>query len=208
MTIDDIVAAVYLRLGVPAGDALLTSAVVQAAVLEALNEINSEQEWPWFNGYETYGLVAGQSGYAIPGVSLRSREVRIIGDVPMERMSIEELDDKFPFTDSETGRPVAYALENGSIEYRPIPDSEYQVEHRFAAVEQGVTTGDDTPTMPAQFHPAIACLAAHIVLGRSREDARAGGALSDYQRWAEKMRRFKRQYKGPARIRSQWDTWG
>lgn len=196
--------AVYLRLGVPEGDALLTPTVVNAAINEALHEIDSEQDWPWLQVAEPIMTVDGDETVTPGGTWLRTESLRIVGDVPLERLTFDEMHDRYPANVGATGRPVAFAIEKDEIFLRPIPDGVYELDHRFIAEQEDFDGDDDVPRMPPQFHPAIACLAAHVVLGRSREDGRAAAALNDYERWQKKMKRHRRRHKGPARIRTGW----
>lgn len=207
MNFTELVAAVYLRLGVPSGDALLTSTIVGQAVNEALHEIDSEADWPWLDATETINTVAGTDAYTPAANWSRTRSLRIAADgYPMSRRTIDEVNDLWPFAD-QTSRPQVYAIEGGQLVVRPIPDGVYALEHRYVRTEADIS-GSSSPLMPAQFHPAIASLAAHIALGRSREDNRAAAALADFERWLRRMQKFRRRYQGPGRIRSRWDVWG
>lgn len=203
MNFTELVTAVYNRLGVPSGDALLTSTIVGAAVNEALQEVNSEEDWPWFNATETIATVAGTAAYALNASWLRTRSVKISDDFPLERYSEEELSDLYPFATS-TNRPQGYAIEGGQLLVGPVPNGVYSLQHRYVKFE-GTLSGVQTPLMPAQFHSAIVELATHITLKRSRESLRAQESLANYQRWLSKIKKYRRRFTGPGRIRtSQW----
>lgn len=195
---------VFNRLGVPSGDALLTSAVVDAAINAAINEIESEQSWPWYEASETINTVAGTATYT-PAAGWRlTRAVKPADDFPLERYSLTELDDMYPFSTTQA-RPSCYAIDEGKVVLRPVPDAVYVLSHRYVKAETALSADADAPLVPSQFSPAIAALACHIVLGRSREDGRSAAALEDYVRWLSKMRRYSRRHTGPVRIRTRWD---
>lgn len=196
--------SVYSRLGVPTSDALLTTAVVNQSINDAVNEIESEQDWPWYEAVETITTTAGTATYTPTAGWRRTREVKPTDDFPLERFSIVELDDQYPF-DTSQGRPCAYAIDLAKIVLRPTPDAAYTLTHRYIKQETALSADGDAPLIPDQFSPAIVALACHIVLGRSREDGRASGALEEYVRWLSKMRRYSRRHTGPVRIRTRWD---
>lgn len=203
MTFTELVAAVYARLGVPSGDALLTSTVIGGFVNEALQEINSEEDWPWLNAQETIATVAGTAGYTPNANWLRTRSLRLNDDFPLERYPEEMLSDRYPFTGSSSNRPEGYAIEGGQIILGPVPNGIYSLIHRYVKTE-GTLSGVQLPLMPTQFHSSIVELATHLTLGRSREDARSAAALAAYARWLSKMRKYRRRHTGPARIRTTW----
>lgn len=203
MNFTELVTAVYNRLGVPSTDALLTSTIVGANVNEALQEINSEEDWPWLNATETLTTVAGTQAYALNALWLRTRSVTVLDDYPLERYTEKELTDFWPFS-SSTARPQGFAIEGGQILFGPIPNAVYSVRHRYVKMEATIAS-TTVPLMPAQFHSSIVELAMHITLKRSREDARSQEALASYQRWLSKMRKERRRHTGPGRIRTtQW----
>ena len=204
MTREELVAAVRLRLGTPDADQLLTDAVIEAAVNEALQEIAAEHDWPWLEASETITTVAGTDTYDVDSEWVRTRHLKPSDDLPLERYPIVMLDDLFPLP-TTSGRPVAFAIEQSQLVLRPIPDRVMTLTHRFYKAEPELDGDMDVPLMPAQFHPAIAELATHIVLKRSREDARSAAALESYGRWLSKMHRHRRKHAGPIRTRSRWD---
>lgn len=203
MDLTALIESVYDRLGVPSGDSLLTTEVVTRAINAALHEIESEQDWPWYQSNETITTASGDATYPVDASYLRTRLLRVENETPLPRYSYEELIERWPF-DSSTGKPREYAIESGELHLRPIPDGVYSLDHRFIGMETDLSTGTDTPVMPESFHQAIVDLAAHIVLRRSSEDARSQQALGDYERWRTKMIRHKRKYQGPARIKTRW----
>lgn len=203
MDLSTIRTSVYDRLGVPSNDALLTTAVLNRAINAALHEIESEQDWPWYQATETLTTSAGDATYTPGATWLRTRVLRVANETPLPRYSYEELIERWPF-DSSTGKPREYAVEAGEIHLRPIPDGVYSLEHRFVAKEDDLDSDGESPMMPDIFHQAIVDLATHIVLRRSSEDARSQQALGDYERWRTKMIRHKRKFQGPARIRTRW----
>lgn len=197
--------AVLTRLGVPSGDALFTTAVLDASINAALHEIESEEDWPWYEASETITTAAGTQAYAVAATWLRTREVKPSGaaaDYPLDRRSIAQLEEWYPYGD--TGRPAAFAVEQGQLYLFPTPNGAYTYTHRYVKIEADLVNAGDTPLMPAQFHNAIAELATYVALKRSRDDARGSAALAAYERWASKMRKYRRRHKGPARIRTRW----
>lgn len=203
MNLTALLTEVYGRLGVPSGDALFTSAWVTQSINAALHEIESEEDWPWYEASETLTTAAGTQSYNLASDWLRTREVKPANDYPLERNGIHQLEEWWPFGDS--GQPSCYAIEQGKIYLFPIPNGVYSLTHRYVKTEPDLASGSDTPLMPAQFHAAIAELATYVALKRSRDDARGASALAAYQRWLSKMRKYRRRHKGPARIRTRWD---
>lgn len=194
--------AVYDRLGVPTGDGLFTDAVVGRAVNEAIQEIKSEHDWPWDQASETITTVSGTSTYSLAADWMRTREMKPSTDYALERRSMQELDDEWPFGDS--GRPQVYAIEQGQVIFRPVPISVDTITHRYIKTQADLT-GTDTWRCPAQFHTAAVELATYIALKRSRDDVRGYGAEGAFERWIAKMHRWRRRHTGAGRIRSRWD---
>lgn len=191
------------RLGVPSGDALFTTAVLNRAINAALDEIGAEHDWPWLEASETINTVAGTKTYTPNAAWVRTRELKLADDYPLEWVTMIQLDTLYPVTEQD--RPSVFAIEQGQLYIGPTPDGVYVLTHRYVKAEPDLSADGDTPLMPAQFHNAIVELATYIALKRSRDDVRGAAALDAYARWLSKMHRFRRRHTGPSRIKSRWD---
>ncbi|MGH9266733.1 MAG: hypothetical protein ACRD0D_00995 [Acidimicrobiales bacterium] len=200
MNLSQLREAVYDLVGVPATDTLLTSAVVDRAVNQALHDAEVESEWPWLETSETVTTVAGTAAYAT--TALRSLYLAAPGQASLALVEQRELDDRWgsgPAT--AAGRPRDYALWAGLLELRPVPDGAYAYTHRYYRAEPDLALGTDTPLLPASFHTAIVELAAARVLRRNREEARAAQSIAEWQRWLARMRGHRRRSVGPSKVR-------
>ncbi|MGH9438718.1 MAG: hypothetical protein ACRD22_12700 [Terriglobia bacterium] len=170
-------------------------------------------DWPWLETQETIQTTPGQDSY-VPGATqtppyngwYRTIEIRDSYARVIERWSITELDDRW--NSDWAGRPRDWAIYGDKIIFRPVPDANYDILHRYIYMEPDLINDTDTPVMPMIHHFAIVELATFLALRRDRNDARAAVAFDAYEQWVnEQLKRALRRADLPGRVRVRPGGW-
>jgi hypothetical protein len=198
--------ATYDKLGVDSTDPRLGTARIDRLINEALHWIETDKDWPWLMTSTTFSTAAGTGAYTAPTDWLRTRSLRIADYSPLEVRSSEELDYDYPLS-TEQGVPTAFGFEGDQLLLRPLPSGVYTVTHRYVRMEPDLNNDDQSPLMPASFHPAIAEVAAYLSLRRTREEERAAVAFAAYKDWHERMVDNRRRTQGTPSVRIRPGGW-
>lgn len=205
MNLAQIRSRIYSRTGLAPSDPQLTTVAANEFANDAMHMIEAAQDWPWLQKMVTFTTTGGvdtyaSSTFAPDGDWLRSRELIVPGDRPMEHYDLWELDSRWPLT-TATGRPYEWAIDTDQIVLRPVPDGVYVVNHHYLRTEPDLVADTQSPLMPAKFHAAIAELGAWLALRQDHEEPRAAAALQAYQQWERNMRDDTRRFSSPGRVR-------
>lgn len=192
--------AIYARLGVPTTDGLQDSTTVNNAINDALHHVESEADWPWLQASETLTTAAGDDTYTPAATWVRTKRLRVADYEPMQPCTPIELDDLHPDS-SHRAQPTHFAVVEGVLVVRPVPDGVYSLLHLFTKTETDLTDDAHSPLLPARFHPAIVEYACFVLHRRARQAAEAAGALAAYEGWLRRMHDDRRRTTGPSKVR-------
>jgi len=178
----------------------LDPVAVNHFVAEAAAAISIEHDWPWLERSGTFLTTAGVDTYAVPADWNRTLTLRLAGQPPMYRAaSLADLEDDEP--EATTGEPDSFAVYGTSLVLRPVPSGTVSVAHRYLRVEAELVVDTDEPLMPAQFHHAIAEMAAALVC-RRRGDGREANFMAAYGAWRTRMIADHHRQRPKARVRT------
>lgn len=183
--------AVRTRLGVPAGDPLVTDTNLTDLVNSALHYLETEHDWPWLEATEDLATGIGTPSVTPGATWLRTIDLRVANGVVLSRRPIEELDF---LASAGTGEPRLWCVTGATIALFPTPSAVVTLKHRFVRTEPDLVSGTDTPLVPASFHSAIVEYAAHLAYRRTRQADHAKVALDAYADWLAQMKRRGTRY--------------
>lgn len=175
-TLTDLLAQVYLRIGLPETDGLITSTVVKGALNRALDRIETEQDWPWLQTAESIVTVAGQVEYDPPAdwgrtlwLFLGSEDLRIV-----QRRDIQRI-----IGDTESvSRPRVYCTFAEKILLGPPPEGDLTVLHGYIRHEPTLVADSDAPLLPSRYDDYLVVLAS-IICGVRLKDQPLVGLLRE-----------------------------
>ena len=189
------------RVGISSTDARAGDTAVTELIVEALNAIATERDWPWLETSETFSTVNGTATRAVPTGWMRTRTLQVAGSAPMDDSRSREQLDGLWSDSTATGQPMFFVVSGDALRMYPTPDAVYSVTHVYYRQETQLSSGSDTPLMPAWAHAAIAEWASSLLLTRLREDARAEAAMKRAHGWLDRLQDNARRVTGPVRVR-------
>jgi hypothetical protein len=181
-TLTSLQTALQTKLGIPSGDALLTTTVQTAFINEALHKLEGEGEWQWQEGTETLNAVITNSTLTPSSTNYSKTKhlsVTTGAGAPLELKDISFLDKLA----NASGEPVFYGFWAGLIQIRPKADASYSFTHRYLKREVDLVSGSDTPLVPDRWIPAVVEYAACLCYRRINDADNAARALAAYQDW-------------------------
>lgn len=204
MNLAGLVAATRRKVGVNAGDGMLTPEVLADLVDEANTMLEAERDWPWRMASATFSTVTGQQAYAAAAFApagnwLRTAGLRVATYGPMTLRSYGDLDTRNP--SGGQGLPWEFAFYGDTMLLSPVPDGVYSVTHRYVAVAAALTADEDLPAMPAMFHRAIVQQATALAFQRVGDDDRAQLAEAAVDRWRARMLDDQRRSMGSLQVK-------
>lgn len=184
MNLTALIAGVQERLGVPSTDSMFTSGVCTNLINSALHMNEMDADWPWLETSETIAPVNGQENYTPNANWLRTLELQWGDYPPLTKVDIRDL----RAIGSPAGRPQFYAVYGDQLRVRPVPTGTTPtMTHLYIRTQPDLSSGSDSPLMPANFHYAIVELAAYLGFRRIHQLPEAGGAQAAYQEWLKRM---------------------
>jgi hypothetical protein len=180
MDLSDIRTDVRERIGEDAAD-FFTDPEVDRAINLAQTTFTAEEPWPWLYTEWVTTIAEGQDTLELPdNVSIhRTFNLSIFGGSLTRGRMLERVspDDGFRIRheyEALVQPPTFYYLTSASVDVdttlyvvrlTPVPDTDYDVEAQYLRVPLELSAPDDTPDLPAEFHPALpAWAAAHLFL--------------------------------------------
>jgi hypothetical protein len=189
-------AAISDRLGVPpAGDALITSAWLGAAVNTALQVVSSEKDWWWLLSSVTFQFNGGQA--ALPVDLLKIEAVQGYGAY-LEPVSRRDLLDQ---DNVALPAPVGWTVIGNVLWLVPAPGGLIDARMLYYRAEPALVADGDVPLMPATFHDKLVAYGAYLGYLRRQDPVRATQQLADYQAWVKRTEADQSPVKGPRRVR-------
>lgn len=162
---------------------------------EALQDIGTEERWPWLQDLWTVTIVAGTAAYSPPAGTTSVRSV-IVDGFEYPALHIGEIDgDSIVF---------GWAFEKEQLVLAPTPAGGEVVTARISKAEPTLTADGDTPLLPSEWHgQALVNKAAAIVLERVDDFERADRREKAYTAALKRMRHVANRNRGPraARVR-------
>lgn len=196
MNFADLRAAVSDRLGVPpAGDPLIMSAWLGAAVNTALQVCSSEKDWWWLLSSTTFQFNGGQA--AMPSDLLKVEAIQAYSTYlePVSRRDmLDQLNVPLP-------APVGWTVIGNVLWLVPAPDGLIDARLLYYRAEPTLVGDADVPLMPAVFHDKLVAYAAYLGYLRRQDPVRATQQLADYQQWVKRTDADQSPVKGPRRVR-------
>lgn len=162
-------------------------AAATEALNEALQQISTEERWPWLQDVWLPAIVAGTKTYSPPAGTTSVRSVTVNGQ-EIWRAHISVLDGDVGYW--------GWAFEKEQLVLSPVPGGGEVVQVRISKAEPALVADGDTPLLPAEWHPALVNLASSIVLERLDELQRADRRQKAYDTALRRMRHTARRNRG------------
>lgn len=158
---------------------------LRRAVNVAYAEILDVSDWSFLRADYTFDTVAGTAEHTLT-VPMENVDTLEIEDGPLlHRYAGWNIDDGDP----SAGEPTAYVLRDpDTIELFPTPDSTYTIRVRGYIAQDELDADADVPLFKADYHEAIAYLAAATILADNGEADQAARHEGRVARFVERMR--------------------
>lgn len=183
MDLEELRDAIRIRMGLPAGDSLLTDTVLTGLVNAALRQIETENDWSWLEATETINTVNGDGSYPLAADWVRTIAVQIGNDAPLKRLPLLEL----LYMGGASGQPLYFGFRGDELQLRPVPSGVLAVTHTYLRSEAVLSADSDEPYLPEPFQQAAVEYGAYLGFRRANNLEDAGAALAAYQEWIKRM---------------------
>lgn len=200
---------VQKRISAIAADSYLTTDVIDDFINEAVQQVNSEEDWPWLAVTTSFPTVVNQFSYSLTSIAGATwYRVHSVFDTVrgqgLEIRTIQEIDDlNYPASATSGSSPYNYTVFGDNLVLGPTPqDVRSLLLHWYQ--REPLLVGDlDQLLMPgnANWHYGIAEYAAYLCLKMVREDTRAEAAYAAYGRWLVRIRDEKQRTHSSLRVR-------
>lgn len=183
-------------------DTLYTPEVQDEFLNEAIQQVNSEVEWPWLQATTTIAMVVGQSAYSLNTLIPNWARIHSVFDPfdgsRLELRTIQELDRII-----YSGVPRIYTVFGDQLIVKPIPQDTRNETVHYTFREPLLVGDNDALNMPnnQNWDKGVIEYAAYISLRFLREDVRAESAYTAYTRWVTRIRDEKIRWREPLRVR-------
>lgn len=183
MDLDDLRAAVLVRMGRPAEDAMFPEARLTDMVNAALRAVSTEQDWAWLEDSESLIVTAGVD-LLIPDADWeRTISLHRTDGWELERKPVQEV-----ARIVASGQPKMYAVTGDKLLVRPTPASgPGALTHRYIRAEPELTDDTDEPLLPARWHDLIVEYAAYLGFRREGDDTSSMTAKAAYDDLLQQM---------------------
>lgn len=152
----------------------------------------------------TFSTVLGDNTYTVPSDYLSWVDLYDVNNQQsLATMTIEDLDASDP---TVFGQPVSFLVYGDQITLDPVPDGVYNLSLRYRKLPATLATGNDTPVIPAEYHPLLISYALSRCY-RSEEDYDAMNIhWGEFQRDLAKMKSQLNHdaEKGPKKVGGTW----
>ena len=197
MNLGDLRLKVNLRLGLRQPDRFYAPDLVDKAINDAIERIDSEHKWTWLETSTTSVFTAGDIENTLP-VDWRSTKGVFWNGNVVTPVSIAEL----LYHQERTGtQPMYYYIGNGTLSIAPEPSQSVTLVHVYYKASPELEADDDEPLIPRPWQQVI-IHAAVSDLAPDREDYDlAAKAEAMYQDAIAKMRKSLRPTGQPFTVR-------
>lgn len=192
------------RLGVPASDGFHTPVLLDEDVNLAIDELQSEQRWPWNEAVDTITTVAGTAAYDVPS---DWRATRSIIDAEGRELALMSVSDIYMYPSSSQGRPEAYCLYGDQVRIGPIPDTAYTLTHLYYKRHLALVQDTDAMTIPAEYAGVVAAKAAELASLRADDRSAAAAHAAEYLTGLTRIKREVRRATKPIQVRVRPGAW-
>jgi len=187
------------RAGVATGDQLITPALIDDVVNQALQQIDGEAMWPWLETSATLTLVAGTTSYALPTDFRKAKGTIVLIGATSGRTELVEVSaiSAFVADPTMTGRPSGYAIDGDSVVFTPTPDAAYTARLGYYRTTLELVDDADTPLLPDQWHGAVVAIAVGLLV-TPEKGSRSAKEVADIEaaNWIRRMRSSLRRSTG------------
>lgn len=191
------------RIGVPLSDDFMPSDVLNDAINEAIEAIETEHRWPWQEQLSTVTITAPATSFT-PEATWLATKALYNGDQEIRLVSALDL---LQWSSAAAGDPQVYAPVGGVIEVRPAGASNLTLRHLWYKQATLLDEDTDEPEIPSQFSGAIVAKAAELLSAREGDRGAQVAHQADYAGWIARMRRSVRRTVGPSVPRVRPGSW-
>lgn len=180
----EIRARVYTRVASTTDDPMLTTAIVNDLINDALREISSDGEWTWLNLATPMYLVANTYVYDLPAGFMEIVSLtQLTGEVltPVSDSDIDAL------STLDFGTPMFYNITNNQIILMPIPLVEMTLLLRYRGADNVLVNDADEPKLPEHLIDALIWYTCYLCMIVTRDDERASDMFNNYQLARKRM---------------------
>lgn len=190
------------RLGVPASDRFFSDDVLDDHINLAIETIDTEQRWPWFDRIAEITVLSGHREFAVPADWRASRAV-FVDDYELDEIAPADLIRR-PAT---AGTPQVWTQVDTTIRIDPYPNSDITARLLYYARTTPLSDDRHTMAMPAQYVGAVVAKAAELLCVREDDSTQAESHRAEYASWVARMRRENRRTTGPVTPRVRDGSW-
>lgn len=196
--------AVRNRLGLPSTDTFQTDEVIDAAINEAIQEIETEHRWPWTERMESWTTTDDSGDMPVPTGWTATKALGVAGDTQIRFISNVDL---IQYDADDIGHPNVFGLVNDTFKFRPRPAAGVEIQHVYYVGSTLLVGDGDEPTMPTDYSPVIIAKACELLLDRAGETTRSAKQGTAYAAGISKMRKQVRRTTQPTRTRVRPGSW-
>ena len=144
--LSDIRTEILETAGLNENDSRFPTATLNRIINRGLRQIGRESEWPWNQGSETINTVADTPAYSPASAWTKTIRLRY------EERDLPELQPREAQQYvNDTGKPMAFYVEEDQIHVVPTPDGVYALEHVYQGVETALSGDSDEPNLPDRY---------------------------------------------------------
>lgn len=167
-TLTVLTAMVRNRCNLPAGDARVTDANITDFINQAINDAESEVDWPWRESSESIATVQLTTAYSM-AVNWRSTVSLTMVDPPrVLKRKTWKWTRRLAWPDLE-GIPRYYTEYARQLHVFPAPNGVYSLTHRYLRTVPALAIGTDAVESPDWFDRIIATKASSYVAQKLRD---------------------------------------
>lgn len=201
-TLTSLTTNVLNKLGLPSTDGLITSSVVTDALNVAIQQISTNQEWPWLYLEDTFQTVAGTALYNLPPANIMLKWIAYKDDA----LDLVQRQDLVRVSQIQ-GRPTIYAESGDNIILGPVPDGVYTISRGYYQREPLLVNGSDSPLLPDVFADYAATVAAKTLCITLRDTDRYALLSKEEKLWEARISDEQRTSMQTLHVKTRGDWW-
>lgn len=162
-------------------DGLITNAIVNTAIDDALKRISIEKDWYWLatTASLTFSTTTGKA--PLPADFMRANQL-VVNSSPAELLPLDTVID--PLSDNATFGWLVYGLE---AQITPVPSTVPTATLYYFRYEPTLASDSASPVMPVPYHYAIVSYASYMCAARRQDEPRAALYLQEYGSYLRTM---------------------
>jgi hypothetical protein len=169
----DIRTAVKRRLAIPAsGDGMLTDAVINDLINNALSVISAAREWPWL--LDTKTLNFDPSSDYLPNDFIRARQL-VYNELPVAWVQLEDY-----LNPDRLSNTFAWTIIGNQAYLTPAPTTNATGTLYYYKAEPALLSDYAEPLMPALHHGIIVAYTSYLAALVRQDEGRAGVYMAEY----------------------------